>query len=163
MRISPFPIPRNYHNSWLGVIYGQTVKPSELEKFIPFYGLHQRIVTLQFIENHGRIFDWGIELHLRDDDRSTAIADKEEVPINVDFQEGRVIGRVPRDEAAFSGVAKSLAAHWYEPRQTLALVNNHTRGLYLVVVKGELDSGQTDLWLLPLEDVRWCGQRHLPR
>ena len=146
MRVSPFPIPRNYHNTWLGVIYGQTDKPTQLAKTVPFYGQRLRVLTLQFIENHGRIYDWGFKLHLRPLEKASSTSDPLAVDASGAFHVGQIMGSVPLDEAAFSGVAKPLSAHWYEPRQTLALADNHTRGVYLVAVKGDLDAGQTDLW-----------------
>ena len=154
MRVSPFPIPRNYHNSWLGVIYGQADKPTRLAKAIPFYGNQQRVLTLQFIENHSRIYNWGIKLRLQPLDTGSSLATSSQVADPGGAHEGQIVSQVTLAEDAFSGVAKSLAAHWHEPRQTLALADNHTRGLYLVVVKGDLDSGQTDLWMTQSVDAK---------
>ncbi len=145
MRVSRFPIPRNYHNSWLGVIYGQTSKPRHLSKHIPFYGADQAILALQFIENHGRIFDWGIDLSLRPDrgiqPRTDTYKNKSRA-----FHEGILRGRIELHEPAFSGVAKPLSEHWYEARQSLALGPKRAQGLQLVFVKGDLGTSQTDLW-----------------
>lgn len=127
------------------MIYGQTTKPRRLSKHIPFYGNDQGILALQFIENHGRIFDWKIGLNLRPE--ASAQAQTETYKNNSDtFHEGIVRGRIELDEAALSGVAKPLSEHWYEARQSLALWPDHAQGLQLLFAKGDLGTEQTDLW-----------------
>jgi TolB-like protein len=153
MRVLPFPMPHNYQNTWMGVIYGQTSSPATLKKYIPFYGHDRRYVTLQFIEDNSQIFNWEFKLRLKPESAQSPDA---QAGIPQDSLqktwEGQLIGQVVLDEKAFSGVATPMAEYWYAPRQRLALVNNYQDGLYLVAVKGEPGGEATNLWMSHSQD-----------
>ena len=144
MRVLPFPLPHNYENSWLGVIYGQTEKPARLSKFVPFYGRDQRVLTLQFVENRSEIRDWRLRVELR---RAEPAAQREQIADVVPASgEAVKVGSVALPEQAFFGVTRPYYRYLYEPRHTLALARVRGRGLHLVAVRGELGGSQTDLW-----------------
>lgn len=148
MRVLPFPLPRNYQNTWLGVIYGQTAKPTTLKKFIPFYGKNQKLLTLQFIENFSEINHWQIKLSLKPDNKASENIALFENPVDEKaFYEGQLHSHFTVEEKSFTGIAQPLAKYWYAPKQTLALLNNFNRGLMLVFVKGELGGEQTELMM----------------
>ena len=153
MRVLPFPMPHNYQNTWLGVIYGQTSSPATLKKYIPFYGHDRRYMTLQFIEDNSQIFNWQFRLRLKRESGQPPDTQASS-PLNSSQKtwEGQLIGQVALDEKVFSGVATPMAEYWYAPRQRLALVNNYRDGLYLVAVKGEPGGEATNLWMSHSQD-----------
>ena len=163
MRVMPFPMPHNYQNTWLGVIYGQTPSPTTLNKYIPFYGQDRRYITLQFVEDNARIYNWEFRLRLKPE--STQLADMKASTFSTSDMktwEGQLVGQVVLDEEAFSGVATPMAEYWYAPRQRLALVNNRLDGLYLVTAKGTLGGEATDLWLSHSQDgAGWGAARKM--
>ena len=104
------------------------------------------MLTIQFIENHGQIYDWGLRLSLRPETSATEPSERVDKVKPLAAGEGHLVTRVTLDEAAFSGVTKPLAEHWYEARQRLSLADSHNDGVDLVFVRGDLGGEQTDLW-----------------
>ena len=43
LRVLPFPVPRDFMNRWLGVIYGQTRTMTTLKKSVSFHGETRRL------------------------------------------------------------------------------------------------------------------------
>ena len=146
LRALPFPVPKNFHNSWLGVVYGQTKQTRQLTKTVPFYGRDQEITTLQLIENHGKIFDWGFDLSLKESASTGPFVMTRKEP-GLAHHEGFLLGRLELNEQAFSGVTKPLSEHWYEARQSIALSDKNVNGIDILFSQGDLAEGGADLFV----------------
>ncbi|MBI1216732.1 MAG: hypothetical protein GC185_13060 [Alphaproteobacteria bacterium] len=143
LRVFGFPLVKNYYNNWLGVIYGQTQQVTTLTKDIPFHGRDRDILVFQLIENRGQISNWHVTFHLKkmqgDEKPQTQTAR------TGDF-EGAVQARLALHEDA-STIADPQYIEQYDSKKRLAMAYSGPRGLWLVVSKGSLNAGDTDLWV----------------
>ena len=160
MRLLPFPWPANYHNAWLGTVYGQTAKITELRKSVDFHGETQTALALQFIENSSEIKEWRLKVKLRRQADDTPAAT---LPSGLGkFYEGQIEAQIPQPTEAVAGPALPLFEYLRQPRFNLALANSFGRGLDLVSVRGELGGNPTDLWSSHSADGKsWASPQRL--
>ena len=167
MRLLPFPWPPNYHNAWLGVIYGQARTPSTLRKEIFFHGEARSALAVQFIENHSEIHGWRLKVKLR---RQEALTRPDLPPHDITsrigadrFWEGEKVGHLPMELGSVASPALPLFAYLQHPRRSLALANSYLGGLDLVTVSGTLGGQATDLlWSHSDDGVDWSLPEPLP-
>ena len=162
MRLLPFPWPANYHNAWLGTVYGQTTKITRLRKSVHFHGQTRPALALHFTENSSEIREWRLKVKLR---REVDLAPYVSTPpIDFeDFREGQMVSQIPGTTGPVEGPALPLFKYLRHPRFNIALANSYGRGLDLIFVRGELGGHPTDLWGSHSADgKRWTSPQRLP-
>jgi tetratricopeptide (TPR) repeat protein len=153
LRVFGYPLSRNYYNRWLGVVYGQTQEMTTLKKHVGFHGAAHDVLVFQMIENRGKIKDWQVTFRLK---KSAARPEKlQTAGEGIDY-EGRDIARLPVDEEGLPGVSDPQYIEQYASKKRLALADMGGRGAWLVAARGDLGTGQTDLWASYSKDrVTW--------
>ncbi len=141
LRVFAFPLMKNFYNNWLGTVYGQTASVSALQKEIAFHGRDHDILVFQLIENAGKIKSWSADFRLRKTETQAVprMAKAE------GFFEGQEVARLPLHEEA-TGVSDPQYLEQYASKKRLALIDLGSRGQLLVVARGDLPTGKTDLW-----------------
>jgi tetratricopeptide (TPR) repeat protein len=152
IRLFPFPLPANYHNAWLGAIYGQTREFSRIEKTIPFHGQPHRYLALQIIENHAEIRDWEVRLEIE------PVPDASDAPDDPStdggFWEGQIVAQLADPGGAFIGPTEPQYRYLTRSKRRYALVDNDAHGITLVGVRGDIGGEPTDLWAAYSPDGR---------
>ncbi|MEZ0262245.1 MAG: FlgO family outer membrane protein [Alphaproteobacteria bacterium] len=143
LRVFGYPLAKNYYNRWLGVVYGQTQSMTRLQKDIGFHGATHNVLVFQLIENNSKIRDWRVTFRLRKETGKPATVQKTG---DGAVYEGREIARLPVDEEGLPGVSDPQYIEQYASKKRLALVDLGARGAWLVAARGDLGTGQTDLW-----------------
>ena len=160
MRLYPLPMPPNYHNAWIGALYGQTTDLTTLEKHVPFHGQHRRFLTLQLTENHSEIRGWELRLNLQPQEAAALPEPDARSQVS---GEGRIVARLSNGERPHFGPTQPQYRYLLQPRRNLALADGGTRGLTLVAVRGEIGGRETDLWLSRSRDaVTWSEAERMP-
>lgn len=156
MRILPFPIPHNHYNSWFGALYGQTPEFDTVKKSISFRGEYKQDFAIHLMRKHSDIQHWKVTLHLISDTKIVKTSFSV-TPPDRDFSEVKHVATLDLNELMLSGVNKAWHQTQKEQRAELSMINNFNGEVHLAVVKGDLEAGQTDLWLskdfLPLEKL----------
>ena len=159
MRLFPLPMPPNYHDAWIGALYGQTAEVTTLEKHIPFHGQNRRFLTLQLNENSSEIHGWELALHLEPEDPAAILVSESFDPA---APKGGILSRIVVD-APHYGPTQPQYLNFQQPRRRLALVERRRRGLTLVSVRGDVGGAETDLWLSRSPDTKtWSEAVRLP-
>lgn len=143
LRVFGYPLAKNYYNRWLGVVYGQTQSVTTLKKDVGFHGATHNVLVFQLIENNSKIRDWHVNFRLKKDAGKSAIVQKTGDGTSY---EGREIARLAVDEEGLPGVADPQYIEQYASKKRLALLDAGSRGAWLVAARGDLGTGQTDLW-----------------
>jgi hypothetical protein len=141
LKVFGFPLPRSYHNNWLGVIYGQTPEMETLRKDIAFHGRDQNILVFQLIENRSHIRDWRVSFRLKPE---AAPAATTTLPAGKDF-EGAEVARLSLHEDLGTGAAEPQYIEQFSSRKRLALLAG-PQGGWVVAAQGSLHAGTTSLW-----------------
>ena len=162
MRLLPFPWPANYHNAWLGTVYGQTTDITRLRKSVNFHGQTRPALALQFTENSSEIREWRLKVMLRREAELAPSVSTPPIDFKEDFREGQMVSRMPGTTGPVEGPALPLFKYLRLSRSCLALANSYGRGLDLVFVRGELGGNPTDLWGSHSADgTRWTSPQQL--
>ena len=143
LRVFGFPLVKNFYNNWLGTVYGQTASMTALQKDVAFHGRDHDILIFQLIENSGKIKDWYVDFRLRKSDAPKVAPPSKS---NDAFFEGKEIARMHMEEDAASGVTDPQYVEQYASKKRLTLADLGKRGKLLVVARGDLRTGKTDLW-----------------
>ncbi len=161
MRLLPFPWPANYHNAWLGAVYGQTTDITRLRKSVDFHGQTRPALALQFIENSSEIRDWRLRVKLQPEVHLAPLASTPPVD-SEDFREGQMVSQIPGTTGPVEGPALPLFEYVRHPCANLALVSSFGRGLDAIFVQGDLGGNPTDLWGSHSGDGRrWTSPQRL--
>ena len=162
MRLLPFPWPANYHNAWLGTIYGQTAEFTRLRKSVDFHGQTRTALALQFTESSSEIREWRLKVKLRPGAEPAPSVPTPPVDFE-GFQEGQMVSRMAGTTGPVEGPALPLFKYLRLSRSCLALANSYGRGLDLIFVRGELGGNPTDLWGSHSADgTSWTSPQRLP-
>ena len=161
-RVLPFPLPRDPDRFWLGATYGQTMHESTVAKSVSFFGKHQKIFALQFIENNSIISKWEIKANLRLEKEMKASKDVSPMKSN-HFWEGKPVAQIPIPENGSLGATRKLSQTYYQSKKEIDIRYIPQQGYWLVTNLGELDGQQTDLWMAHSSDgIEWGELKYLP-
>ncbi|MEZ0225455.1 MAG: CsgG/HfaB family protein [Alphaproteobacteria bacterium] len=142
LRVFGFPLGKNFYNNWIGTVYGQTARVTTLQKEIAFHGRDRDILVFQLIENASKIKDWQVEFKLRKADTAKA---QPKTAATGSFYEGQEVARLHLNEEQ-AGTSDPQYVEQYASKKRLALVDLGPRGAWMVVSRGDLGTGKTDLW-----------------
>ena len=71
IRVHPFPLARDVHSSWIGALYGQTLKTTTLRKGVTFHGENRKIIVVEVGAAGAEIDGWGLKGHIQKIKRKT--------------------------------------------------------------------------------------------
>ncbi len=122
MRLLPFPWPANYHNAWLGTVYGQTTDITRLRKSVIFHGQTRPALALQFTENSSAIREWRLKVRLRREAELAPSVSTPPIDFKEDFREGHMVSRMPGTTGAVDPAMSIEAAYRAIPHNRTAFV-----------------------------------------
>ena len=160
IRVHPFPLSRDIHNSWLGALYGQTRKTMTLRKGVTFHGNNQQIVVVEIGAAGGEVKGWRIKGNLRKIGQQSS-APLPEIAQTKKDTEALHLGTIPFSGGQFSG--SNREKHFYLPKKELSVAMDRSGRVGLVTLSGAIDDAESDLWFSQSRDGKsWETPLRLP-
>ncbi len=160
IRVHPFPLARDVHSSWLGALYGQTLKTTTLRKGVTFHGENRRIIVVEVGAAGAQIDGWQIKGHIQKRGRKTQASPPLTAQIGKN-PEALHLNTIPFLSGQFSG--SNRENHFYIPKKELSMAMDRSGRVGLITLSGALDDAESDLWFSQSKDGKtWEAPFRLP-
>jgi len=160
IRVHPFPLARDIHSSWLGTLYGQTLKTTTLRKGVTFHGANQKIIVVEVGASQARVDSWQIKGLVKKSKRGNRNNSWRKY---FDGQETEAmhLSTIPFMSGKFSG--SNRKNYFYMPKKELTMAADRSGRIGLVTLSGALDGAESDLWFSSSEEGQsWEPPYRLP-
>ncbi len=160
IRVHPFPLARDVHSSWIGALYGQTLKTTTLRKGVTFHGENRKIIVVETGAASAQIDGWQLKGHIQKRKRKPQNASPLTAQIGKN-PEALHLSTIPFLSGKFSG--SNRENHFYIPKKELAMAMARSGRIGLVTLSGALDDAESDLWFSESKDgTTWEAPFRLP-
>ena len=160
IRVHPFPLARDIHNSWIGTLYGQTLKTTTLRKGVTFHGENRKIIVVEVGAAGAQIDSWGLKAHIQKKRKTHQASPPLTVSIGKN-PEALHLNTIPFLNGKFSG--SNRKNYFYMPKKELAVAMDRSGRIGLVTLSGALDDAESDLWFSQSKDGKtWEAPFRLP-
>jgi tetratricopeptide (TPR) repeat protein len=160
IRVHPFPLARDVHSSWIGALYGQTLKTTTLRKGVTFHGENRKIIVVEVGAAGAQLDGWGLKGYIRKRGKKDQISPPLTAQIGKN-PEALHLNTIPFLSGKFSG--SNRENHFYTPKKELAVAMDRSGRIGLVTLSGALDDAESDLWFSQSKDgITWEAPFRLP-